>query len=218
MPKTATLLGFLFLTAFAANAQSVNKISGNVTDEQSKPLVAATVSLLRAKDSGLVKVAISDKAGIYEFVNIKDGNYLLSFTSVGFGRKFSKAFELKSSDIEVPVASLKQNAAGLNNVTVAAKRPFVETRLDKTIINVDASPTSAGSNALDILEKSPGVMVNSDGAISLRGKQGVIVMLDGKPTYLSANYLANMLKNMRASALDMIDILTNPSSIYVSSG
>ena len=74
MSKTATLLGFLFLTAFAANAQSVNKISGTVTDEQSKPLVAATVSLLRAKDSGLVKVAISDKAGIYEFVNIKDGS------------------------------------------------------------------------------------------------------------------------------------------------
>src|SRR5687767_947428 len=105
MRKTATMLMFSFLTAFVANAQTVNKISGTVSDEQSKPLVAATVSLLRAKDSGLVKVAISDKAGVYEFINIKEGNYLLTFTSVGFAKKFSKSFELKGSDIEVPVAS-----------------------------------------------------------------------------------------------------------------
>ena len=71
---------------------------------------------------------------------------------------------------------------------------------------------------MEVLEKSPGVMVNSDGVISLRGKQGVIVMVDGKPTYLSPTDLANLLKNMPASALDQIEIMTNPSSKYDASG
>src|SRR5688572_13871950 len=114
MRKTATLLVLTFLIGLVASAQTQNKIAGTVSDDQSNPLAAATISLLRAKDSGLVKVAISDKAGIYEFINIKEGKYLLSFTSVGFGRKFSSSFEMKGSDIEIPATSLKQNAGGLN--------------------------------------------------------------------------------------------------------
>ena len=106
----------------------------------------------------------------------------------------------------------------MQEVTVTAKKPFIETKIDKTVVNVDASPTSAGSTALDILEKSPGITVDNDGNISLRGKQGVIVMMDGKQTYLSATDLANLLRNMPASALDQIEIMTNPSSKYDASG
>jgi len=111
-----------------------------------------------------------------------------------------------------------QQAKGLAGVTVTAKKPFIETKIDKTIVNVDASPTSAGSTALEILEKSPGVAVDQDGNISLRGKQGVIIMMDGKLTYLSAADLANLLRNMPASALDQIEIMTNPSAKYDASG
>ncbi|MFN8289515.1 MAG: outer membrane beta-barrel family protein [Chitinophagaceae bacterium] len=85
-------------------------------------------------------------------------------------------------------------------------------------MNVEASPTSAGATALEVLEKSPGVMVSNDGTISLRGKAGVIVMMDGKPTYLSPSDLSNLLKNMPASALDQIEIMTNPSARYDASG
>jgi iron complex outermembrane receptor protein len=86
----------------------------------------------------------------------------------------------------------------MNEVVVQSKKPFIETKIDKTIVNVDASPSSAGATAMDILEKSPGVSVSSDGAISLRGKAGVVVMLDGKPSYMSSSDLANLLKNMPA--------------------
>ncbi|MEO6611896.1 MAG: outer membrane beta-barrel family protein, partial [Chitinophagaceae bacterium] len=94
----------------------------------------------------------------------------------------------------------------------------IETKIDKTVVNVDASPTNAGATAMEVLEKSPGISVDNDGNISLRGKAGVIIMLDGKLSYLSAADLANMLKNMPASALDQIEIMTNPSSKYDASG
>ena len=70
---------------------------------------------------------------------------------------------------------MKVAAKGLSDVTVTAKKPFIETKIDKTIVNVDASPTIAGASALEVLEKSPGVTIDNDGNISLRGKQGVIV-------------------------------------------
>ncbi|HWI91387.1 MAG TPA: TonB-dependent receptor [Flavisolibacter sp.] len=206
----------IVLTSFVATAQT--KISGIVNDAQGKALASSSVSLLKAKDSSLVKVAIADKLGQYEFVNVKDGNYLLAVSFTGYTKKLSQVFETKGSDISVPPFALQQASKDMNAVMVTAKKPFVETKLDKTIVNVDASPTSAGSTAMDMLEKSPGISVDNDGNISLRGKQGVIIMVDGKPTYLSATDLANMLKNMPASALDQIEIMTNPSSKYDASG
>jgi iron complex outermembrane receptor protein len=212
-----TLL-LLAITGSAAFAQNTPRISGSVKDAEGKFLSAATVSLLHSKDSSLVKIAVSDKGGLYEFLNIKEGTYLLSISSVGYKKSFSKVFEFTGADHELPVVSLEPSPQKMNNVTVTTTRPFVETKLDKTIVNVEASPSSAGATALEVLEKSPGIMVNSDGVISLRGKQGVIVMIDGKPTYLSAGDLANLLKNMPASALDQIEIMTNPSAKYDASG
>ena len=218
MRKVINLAILITLVSFTSSAQNTGNITGTVKDDEGKALQSATVSLLKAQDSSLVKVAVSDKVGKYEFVSIKEGKYLLSYTSVGFEKKFSNHFDLSGATIEMPATALVAAAKGLSGVTVQSKKPFIETKLDKTIVNVEASPTNAGSTALDVLEKSPGISVNSDGAISLRGKSGVIVMMDGKPTYLSATDLANMLKNMPASALDQIEIMTNPSAKYDASG
>lgn len=209
-------LGVFVLAGFVVKAQT--KLSGSVRDDQGKALASSTVSLLKAQDSSLVKLALSDKAGLYEFINIKEGHYLLSASSIGYSKVFSSLVEVKGGDISLPSFTLRQISKDLNNVVITAKRPFVETKLDKTVVNVEASPTSAGATAMEVLEKSPGISVDNDGNISLRGKQGVILMIDGKPTYLSATDLANMLKNMPASALDQIEIMTNPSSKYDASG
>ena len=106
----------------------------------------------------------------------------------------------------------------LKEVTVTSKKLFIERKLDKTVINVDASVTNAGTTAMDILEKSPGVTVDKDGNISLKGKQGVMVMLDGKPSYLSGADLANLLRSMSSANLEQIEIMTNPSAKYDAAG
>lgn len=206
------------LLVLAAAAQTTARISGTVNSDAGKGLAPVTVALLKAKDSSMVKTAIADKAGLYEFVNIKEGQYLVLFTSVGYEKKFSSPFAVASADVAVPLFVLAPTAKGMNEILVTARKPFIESKLDRTVVNVEASPTSAGSTALEVLEKSPGIMVNNDGAISLRGKQGVVVMMDGKPTYLSPTDLATLLRNMPASALETIEIMTNPSAKYDASG
>jgi len=178
------------------------------------------VSLLKAKDSALVKVAVTDKDGNFSFENVKDGNYLVLASSIGHAKTYSPAFTLSATTptSHVGVLQLVLAEKAMKEVTVTAKKPLIERKLDRTIVNVDASITSTGSTALEVLEKAPGVSVDKDGNISLKGKSGVIVYLDGRPSYLSGPDLANMLRNMTASQLDQIEIMTNPPAKYDAAG
>ena len=106
----------------------------------------------------------------------------------------------------------------LKTVTVSATKPLIEQKIDRMVVNVEAFVSNAGANALEVLEKTPGVQVDKDGNISLKGKQGVIVMLDGRPAYLSGAELANLLKGMQASQLDQIEVMTNPPAKYDAAG
>ena len=209
---------FLLLAAIPAFAQQQGKLSGKITDPANAPLASVTISLLKAKDSTLVKTAITSKEGLYVFENIPPGTYLLQASSAGMERRYSDAVIVNEGNNEAAGMALQPVVKNMGAVTVTAQRPFIESKIDKTVVNVDASPTNAGATALEVLEKSPGIMVSNDGAISLRGKAGVIIMVDGKPTFLSPSDLANLLKNMPASAIDQIEIMTNPSSKYDASG
>lgn len=208
-----------FLTGFSVNAQTTSGIHGTVKDEAGKSLSAATVSLLKSTDSSLVKVAVSDAAGSYEFVGIKEGQYLVSVSSVGFGKSISQSFTFNGNEVkEVGTVVLSASAGNMSAVVVQARRPLVENKIDKMVVNVDAAPTNAGATALEVLEKSPGISVDRDGNISLKGKQGIIVLMDGKQTYLSGQDLANLLRNMPASQLDQIEIMTQPSAKFDAAG
>lgn len=221
MKKIFTLFVSVLTGTLSLHAQSgPGNVSGLVTDDSNNPLPSATVSLMKLKDSTLVKTAVSNKDGKYEFARIGEGSYLVMASSAGMEKKWSGAVNVSggATAVNVETIVLQPLARDLGGVTVTAKKPFIETKIDKTIVNVDASPTSAGATALEVLEKSPGIMVSNEGAISLRGKAGVIVMMDGKPTFLSPSDLANLLKNMPASAIDQIEIMTNPSAKYDASG
>ncbi|HEV8508485.1 MAG TPA: TonB-dependent receptor, partial [Chitinophagaceae bacterium] len=219
MKKLSTLLSIAILFSLIAQAQN-GKITGSVKDASTKGIHSATVSLLKLKDSSVAKFVATGKDGQYEFLGVADGKYFVSVSNVGYAKVASPPFEISSSNsiINVPVLVVTEQAKDLGGVTVTAKKPFIEARPDKTIVNVDASPTSAGATVLELLEKSPGITVDNDGNISLRGKAGVIIMIDGKPTYLSSTDLANLLKNMPASQLEQIEIMTNPSAKYDASG
>lgn len=204
--------------SFTSSAQSTGKISGMVLGSDQKALANVSVSLLKAQDSSLVKLAITDKDGLYEFTNISYGNYLLSFTTIGFQKQYSTPFSLTNGQAVVPDINLVPDAKALAGVTVQSRRPLVEHKIDRMVVNVDASPTNAGASALEVLEKSPGITVDRDGNISIKGKQGVIVLIDGKQTHLSGQELANLLRNMPSSELDQVEIMTQPSAKYDASG
>ncbi len=203
-----------------AYAQTPGKITGNIIDGGNQKIIdAATITLLKAKDSSLVKVGLADKDGNFSFVNLKPGNYLVMATSIGHRKVYSSLLTV-SDGLTASTGTLKllQETKQLTEVAVKTAKPFIERKIDKMVINVDAMISNAGSNALEVLEKSPGVTVDKDGKISLQGKEGVIVMLDGKPAYLGGQELTNLLKNMSASSLEQIEIMTNPSAKYDASG
>ena len=201
-------------------AQTKGRVAGTVEDGSQKTIESATIALLREKDSSVAKVAAADKNGKFEFENVAEGKYLVGITAVGHKKGFSNTFEINSanSSIELKTISLVPQEKALMGVTVAAKKPLIEQRIDRTIVNVEASVTNVGNSALEVLEKSPGISVDKDGNISLKGKQGVLVLVDGRPTQLGGADLANLLRSMNANQLDQIEIMTNPPAKYDAAG
>ncbi|MBS1741956.1 MAG: TonB-dependent receptor [Bacteroidetes bacterium] len=219
--KKLTASVFLLLVSFLVNAQEIiGKINGTVLSPDNKPITGATVTLLTDTGKKLVKINITDKAGVFMFENVALGKFILTITATGFEKKQVEPFEISNASLNIvlPAIMLTIQSKSLGAVTVVSSRPLIEQKPDRMIVNVDASPSNAGATAMEVLEKSPGIAVDNDGNISLKGKQGVIVMMDGKQTYLSAADLANVLKNLPASALDQIEIMTNPSSKFDAAG
>ncbi|HEY2721909.1 MAG TPA: TonB-dependent receptor, partial [Chitinophagaceae bacterium] len=221
MRKIFTILALLVCFAVTAFAQErVGKITGTVIDGNAKTIESSTIALLKAKDSSVVKMNVADKNGHFEFNGINGGKYLVSVSAVGHQKAYSEIFEITSGNatIDLKTIELVPLAKSLNEVTVVAKKPLIEQKIDRTVVNVDAAISNVGATALEVLEKSPGVTVDKDGNISLKGKQGVQVYIDGRPSYLSGEDLANMLKSMSASQLDQIEIMTNPPAKYDAAG
>ena len=220
MKKLFTTLTFASIGTFSF-AQSAGKISGMIKDGGNQNVIyAASISLLKSSDSSLVKIAVTDKEGNFLFENVKDGSYLVAASSAGHKKVFSASLLIStiSNSASTGVLQLQPLSKNLTEVVVSAKKQFIERRIDKTILNPEALLSNAGTTALEVLEKAPGVTVDKDGNISLKGKQGVIVMLDGKPSYLSPTELANYLRSMASSSIDQIEIMTNPSAKYDAAG
>jgi outer membrane receptor protein involved in Fe transport len=206
--------------SFTSLAQT-GKITGSTKDGSNQKIIdAATVSLIREKDSGVTKVAVSDQQGVFIFENVKAGTYRVMATSLGHNKVYSKSFLVSTASdaIDLGILQLKPVDKNLKEVTVVSKRPLIEQKIDKTVINVDAAISNEGTTALEVLEKSPGITLDKDGNISLKGKQGVMVMLDGKPSYLSGTELTNLLRSMPSNNIDQIEIMTNPSAKYDAAG
>src|SRR6185369_6559327 len=187
------LFSVLTLWSCIAYAQTGRgKISVTILNDQQSGVENATVELLRAKDSSLVKVAITDKNGLAEFENIRFGNYILKANNAGKLAQLSSSFSLSSdqTQVTIPKIILQPDAKQMGNVTVTGTKPFIQKLNDRIVVNVENSIISAGSSAMDVLERSPGVNVDQNDNISLRGRAGVIIMIDGKPTAMTGSDLA----------------------------
>ncbi len=204
----------------SASAQQAS-LTGKVVNEQAQPLDLATVHLLNAKDSTVVRTVFPDKDGGFAFTGITPGSYRVSAVLVGYDDGISEPVVVTSAASSTAIGTLVLSSGNtvLEEVTVAApQRPLVERRADMLVVNVENSTLAAGNTAMDILERSPGVTVDKDDNISLMGKQGVTVMIDGRQTHLSAEQLANFLRNTDGNTIKSIELITNPSSKYDASG
>lgn len=215
------LWGFVLINhSFVFSQNTFGKISGKVNDETNKPVEFVNVALYRLSDSSLVKVALSDENGLFEFDNIPHEIYFLKITALSFKTFVSDAFGITAGNAvqAIPTINLAYNANDLTEVVVNAEKQFVERKLDKLVVNVENSIVAAGNTILDVLQRSPGVVVNEESGINMKGKSGVVVMIDGKPSPLSGTELISYLKSIPASNIQSIELISNPSARYDAAG
>lgn len=205
----------LFTCSILINAQD---ISGKLIDKTGKGIEYATITLMSAADSSLVKGAISEEDGSFIFENTAPGKYYYEANYIGYSAYLSPVFDVADKNISFPTVTMTEASQLLNEVTVTAKKPFIEIQADKMVLNTAASISAVGENALELLRKAPGVVVDNNESIQLKGKNGVQIYIDGKPSYFSSQELANFLKGISSADIEAVEIITNPSAKYDAQG
>ncbi|CAN5208560.1 outer membrane beta-barrel family protein [soil metagenome] len=203
------------------NGQSQNQVSGSIQSSDGKPLPYANVMLLNSKDSLLVKGAVSAENGSFQIDNIIYGHYLTAVSMVGYKKTYTVPFSISQNNPvqKLPLLTVHPEDLQLDEVTITAQKPLFEQHLDKLVVNVQSSITAAGSTALDVLERSPGVIVNrQNNGLSLNGKNGVLVMINGKISRLPIEAVVQMLNGMQANNIEKIELISNPSARYDAEG
>lgn len=193
-----------------------NTISGKVKEHDGKPVVSANVVLL-TDSNRLVKAELTNEQGEYQFTAIQPGQYLIKVTLLGYADYTSGPVTL-NANTQIPDIVLAEHATALKEVSVRAQKPFIELRADKLVVNVENSIVSAGASAMEVLQRSPGVTVDNNDNISLKGKPGVIIWIDGRPTPMAGTDLATVLRGMPANSIDKIEIISNPGARYDAAG
>ncbi|MDQ0108396.1 hypothetical protein J2T02_003529 [Chitinophaga terrae (ex Kim and Jung 2007)] len=216
--KRFILLITCLVATFPVLAQ---EIRGRITDMQKAPVPGASILLVKAGDTVIVKTAVSGPDGRFSISFSRPGDWQLLINMLGYEPYQSKPFTLDTQHINTSLPDLQLRVADareLRTISVTAKKPLIEQQVDRIVVNVDAMISGAASNALEVLSRSPGVMVTGNGAISLNGKEGVLVLINGRSTYLAGNDLANYLKSLPGSTLEKIELMTNPPAKYEASG
>ncbi len=207
---------YLLLFFFPLIASS-QVIYGTVTDEKGSPLPNATITMKTVADSSAIKFVLSDKTGQFRLAPVAAGLYRVEASFTGHSTR-DTVINLSAADIFLPVWTMTSLAKKLAEVKVTSGRPLIEVQPDKTVFNVAQSIVAAGGNALELLQKSPGVLVDKDDLISMNGKNGVRIYIDGRPSPLSVQEIAALLRTMPSDDVEAIEIITNPSARYEAAG
>src|ERR1700756_5477501 len=176
----------LAVACMAASAQTVSaSLTGTVQIENHSPADAATIVLLNAKDSSIVKSTITDQKGAFNFINLHSGAYLLFIVKLNYAKNYYGPYAVtEGNNDNAGAIVLNQATQQLNEVAITGKKDFVEIHSGKTVLNIEQNITAAGNSLYDVLISSPGVKVNN-GDILYRGGQKALVAIDGKPVLLT---------------------------------
>jgi hypothetical protein len=220
MPRllSTPLLMFLLLAASGAMAQPQHfNIRGKLRFPAGISPEKITLTLLRAADSGAVKFESPDAGGSFVFEQIPAADYFLKVTHPGMSA-YTQRVLLVDKDLDLGNIVVAPKANDLTEAVVTAMQPLIQRQFDKTIVNVASSIQAAGNTAFEVLRQSPGVNIDQNDNISMRGRAGIMVMIDGKRIFMSGAELANLLRSTPANAIDKIELITNPSAKYDAQG
>lgn len=214
------LLIFLYNPMYAQNSNA--SISGNVIDAENKePVIFATILLMNDKQEMLIKSELSQDKGDFSFKNLKSGTYKIKIVHDDYNTFKTEIITLKEDEQKVLsridiLKSIKKES--LNEVIVYKQKKFIESKIDRTILNVDALESNTGITALELLKKAPGTTISDQGVVSLNGKANATIFIDDRPTYLSGAQLESFLSGLSSDNIDKIEIMTNPPAKYEAAG
>jgi len=212
------ILAFLCTLSISVTAQK--KISGKILDEKAQHIPFASVTVLRSADSVKTHAVMTDTAGNFVLSDIKNGKYLVKISYIGYRDYYSPVIELNETKRHHQLGQIRLNIDSrlLNTVTISGQKTLIEQTLDRTVMNIEKSVLAEGNTALELLSKAPGLTITENGEVSLKGRPGTTIMINGKPTYLSGDQLANLLKGTNSSSISRIEIMANPTAQFDASG
>lgn len=213
------LIIFTILCGFRVAAQQqTSQIKGVVLGPEREPSQFSTV-VLANRDSVFLKGMLSDNEGSFVFDKLEPGDYFIMVRNLEFNTYFSHLIKLAvSQNFILDTILLKTKVNGLAEIVVKGEKALLEIKPDKMVYNVSASANASGNNGIELLSKTPGVIVDLDKNIVLQGKSGVRIYINGRPSRLSGSDLTNLLEGMRSNDIESIDIITNPSAKFEAEG
>jgi len=212
-------IGLGWFASSPSQAQPGNYLQGTVQTQGGQAVEFATVTLHRASDSTVVKAEFSDAQGAFRLGLPPAGRYFVAASQVGFARASSGLLTVSTDSQTLPALILQPSqTTTLKEVSVVAQKPLYERLADRTVVNVEGSALAAGNTSLDILARSPGVTVDNNDNLALRGRQNVLVLIDGKRQPMTGTELADYLRALPADQLKSIELITNPPAKYDAQG
>ncbi|SIT77238.1 outer membrane beta-barrel family protein [Pontibacter indicus] len=222
MKKLFYLLALVLLSTLSHNtlAQQEGWLTGQVLDEKGQGLGFVNVAVVSSSTNAVVTGAIAEMEGAFRIKTPVKGSYKLKLSGLGYLPLVTETFEVTGPDFnrDFGKLQLKPDVKTLKEVTIQTMRPTITNDAEKMVVSVEGTGLAQGSTAYEVLEKSPGVWIDQDGNITLNGKPGVQVMINGKQSYLSGKQLQNLLQGMSAENLKDLEIITNPSARYDAEG
>ena len=206
------------LSLFAQPLQGT--VKGKVVDMDTQaPLEYATITIFSQEDSSIVTGDITDDQGVFS-IQVRPGNHYAKIDFIGFQSKIINNVVINRKNRVANLGEIKLgvNTETLVEVEVRAEKSSVQMALDKRIFNVGKDLANAGGNAADILDEVPSVAVDVEGNVSLRGSEGVQILIDGKPSGLVGIGNSNGLRSLPANLIDKVEVITNPSAKFEAEG
>ncbi len=221
MLKKLLLFTILLGVSSMAFSKEINSVEGSkgalkgfVFDSNvNQPLEYATITIIRKEDNKIVNGTITDETGFFKMKDVDFGMYQIDIAFIGYKTKTIEKVAIKpdSKAVDLGQIYLEASVEILDETVIVADRPTMTYKIDKKVINVSQQHTSASGTAVEILENIPSITVDIDDNVSLRGSQSFTVLIDGKPSLLDPS---DALNQMPASAIENIEIITNPSAKY----
>jgi outer membrane receptor protein involved in Fe transport len=190
---------------------------GQISDDKGEGLPYVSVAVFNVKDSSYVKGAATEPNGKFS-VQIPSGNYFAKISFLSFKDKTVQQITITDKDVDLKKIKMEPSVTNLAEFEVVEEKRLMELDLDKRVFNVGKDVTNQGADATEILDNVPSVEVDIDGNVSLRGSGNVRVLINGKPSGMMGMTTADVLKQMDATLIEKVEVITNPSARYDAEG